>query len=113
MDKIFTDKKIKEIENTFALGASKTEVCVECGIDKVDLARWLSVDGNDERMKDLRIKYIWNAKKIFNQPKDHKEAEVFLKRHPETKTDYSDRVDLNASVDGTLNIKVVNFSNGN
>lgn len=112
MEEIFTKEQIEKIEEAFRLGANKAEVCVDVPVSKEDLCKWLSINDNDERMKDLRIAFLWQAKKLFHSPKDHREAEAVLKRHPLTKKDYSDRTEHTGAEGKDLQPILVKFIDG-
>lgn len=88
-----TDEQIEIIKESYSHGFTNTEVALDTEIDFEQVIRWRAFAENDDVVKRIQQKPIMLAKKKFHDPKDHREAESFLKRHPATKTDYSDRIE--------------------
>ncbi|MBU0615831.1 MAG: hypothetical protein KJ601_07095, partial [Nanoarchaeota archaeon] len=88
---ILDDKEVQKLVEAFKLGASYSEASLETGIEYDRIVTWNAIPGNSAFVDRLVKTPAWAAKKLFHQPTNHKEAEAVLKRHPDTKKEYSER----------------------
>lgn len=87
-----TPQEEEKLKQAFLSGANRAEAEYETGIDTKRIAHWYATGGK-EKEQEWSLLSTWKAKKIFHDPQNHKEAEAVLKRHPNTKEQYSERME--------------------
>lgn len=107
---------IEDLCEALALGVSRRAACALAGISHETLYRWLQDGQTDadgvtvrDRIARAEAECERAAVKALRSPWDGKEpgeaaraAEAFLKRHPRTRAEWGDRLDVRVLDDDTL-----------
>ena len=106
---ILSPQEISKLELCIKSGFSNLQSIYETGIAEERFDQWYLHAGGAEMVKRWRVMRTAPALKMFHEPTSHKEAESVLKRHPDTKRDYSDRTELSGPEGKELQPILVKF----
>ena len=90
---ILNDEELQKIEACIKSGFTPLQAMYETAIADERFDRWRIHHGGDALIQRWRVMRTAPALKMFHQPTNHKEAEAVLKRHPDTKKEYSERTE--------------------
>lgn len=110
--KILSVEELQELEQCIKSGFSNLQSIYHTGIAEERFDRWFIHGGGAETVKRWRVMRTVPALKMFHEPTNHKEAEAVLKRHPDTKKEYSDRTELTGAEGEGIQPILVQFVDG-
>lgn len=109
---ILTDDEIAKLKVAVELGMSNLQAIYDTGVAEELFDQWYLHHSGDDLVKRWRVMRTVPAMKMFHRPTNHKEAEAVLKRHPDTKIDYSDRTEHTGAGGKDLEAILVKFIDG-
>lgn len=110
-DKQFlSDQEVQKLKTCIESGFTNLQSIYDTEIAEERFDQWFLHAGGADLVKRWRVMRSTKALKIFHEPTNHKEAEAVLKRHPDTKAEYSDKLEVSGEGGGAIVVQIIDYS---
>lgn len=99
-----TEAQELKLKQAYSWNANDLEAIYHSGVTEEQHKDWKLNKGGEGKIRQWAMEKEWEKKKklygkdgveeVFMKPTNHKEAEAVLKRHPDTRNSYGDKIDV-------------------